>query len=500
MRSGLRIGIGSQTPLLRTLRSLAEMEHDHGPLGSPVELRRLSRGVDYSFTPGGVARMIHALLDQARPSGAWVALANGFPRDIRIEAFLLQHAPLPEPTRAGYGQFKEAMWETLNGLPSGISSPQEAPLLLNDFLEWSRTNAAYLNAVDAEEPFDGFYLNDWQQLPEARLLPPRPKILHYHVPFADWIAAEWQASILEWMRDFDAIVVSTYATASALQDAGLDVPIHVVRPWVSPQDFQRPRLRDVAAFVDRFHIAQDDEVILHVARMDPMKGQDRLLRAFRHVLRRRPRARLVLAGNGSFSSSRKGIGLGKGPRWRARLEALAQELGVDQRVIFTGHIGHRDLEAALARSNVFVFPSVAEGFGLSVVEAMLFEKPVIVSQAAGVSEILDNEVDGIEVDAADPWHMAEAIVDVLSDSSFAEALGRAGRVTALRECDATARVADLLQILESTAPRRRGRALAPPLRASAPSVARGALLDAVSSAPNASDSEAESRFETEPLS
>src|SRR5208282_6333858 len=92
-----------------------------------------------------------------------------------------------------------------------------------------------------------------------------------------------------------------------------------------------------------------DPFVLVVGRMDPMKGQDRALRAFAKLRRRLPGLRLVLVGNGSFSGSAQGLALSKSGRWRKALEELASELGISEQVVFTGHVSQTELDALYER-------------------------------------------------------------------------------------------------------------------------------------------------------
>lgn len=461
--TGLRVGIASQTPFVRPKRTLEELARDKGPLGDPVPLDALVRGVDYSVTPGGVARMIASVAPLlARSghlaSGEWVALATGFPRDLELGPLRLLGAELPEANREGYGRFKEIVWEALNGLPPRLDAPLAATGAdagaLADFVAWSHASASVLRERHRARRFDVLYLNDWQLLPAGPLLRGTPRVLHYHAPFAAWTPPGWREWVLAHMREFDAIIVSTPEYRSELERAGLERPVHVVAPWLDPADYEQPGAADARSFAERFGIADDDEVVLNVGRMDPVKGQDRLIRAMPRLLALRPRARLVLVGNGSFSSSKRaGIGLSKGKRWRASLETLARELGVEERVTFTGHVPHVDAMRAFARCDAFAFPSVAEGFGLAVVEAWLYEKPVVVDPRAGVSSLVRDGGNGLVVDCRDASALALALARTLADRDAAARMGEAGRVTAA-VADVNETAPRLAEILEAYAERR----------------------------------------------
>lgn len=455
MNPGLRVGIASQTPLVRMTRTVEELEDAHGPLPDPLPLDRLQRSRDYSLTPGGVGRMIGNLVLEEDVAGEWVTLDAGFPRDLRLRGVRMSSVALDAEARARYGAAKEVVWEAINGLPPRVEAPLQDRAFMETYGAWADVNAAALARLNALDPFDVYYVNDWQHLPQGGRLPGAPSVFHFHAPFAAWTPPGWRDLLVESMRRFDAVVVSTDTYAEALQQAGLDRPIHRVYPWLDVRE-GRASKRDVARFEEAFGIEEDDEVVLNVSRMDPVKAQDRLIRAFALVAEVRPQAKLALVGNGSFSSSKQaGIGLSKGAVWREGLERLARELGVEDRVVFTGHVDKTRHAAAFARADVFAFPSVAEGFGLAVIEAWRSGKPVVVNPGAGVSEIVREGENGLLARSADTHAFATAIVALLASPGVRERMGEVGRRTAAAFCDVRSGAATVMEILEAYAERRR---------------------------------------------
>ncbi|GAI53406.1 unnamed protein product, partial [marine sediment metagenome] len=160
----------------------------------------------------------------------------------------------------------------------------------------------------------------------------------------------------------------------SLSKAGFKGRVYHIYPHIDERMHGRVSDVKVKQFCERFGINDDDKIILTVARLDPIKGQDIAVRALARVAKRFPQVKLVLAGNGSFSSTRRGgLGLPKGVRWLDRLERLASKLGVRQRTIFTRYLTEEELKAAYTRADVVVLPSVLEGFGLTVVEGWIYK-------------------------------------------------------------------------------------------------------------------------------
>lgn len=152
--------------------------------------------------------------------------------------------------------------------------------------------------------------------------------------------------------------------------------------------------------------------VLTIARLDPQKGLDYLLDAAARV----PQARFALAGDGPE---------------RARLEARARALGLEDRVSFLGY--RRDIPELLARCDLFVLPSLFEGLPLAALEAMAAGRPVIATAVGGTDEAVIHGETGILVPPADPDALARAIRALLAAPALAERLASAGRARVRRE-------------------------------------------------------------------
>ncbi len=154
--------------------------------------------------------------------------------------------------------------------------------------------------------------------------------------------------------------------------------------------------------------------LLTVARLVPHKGIDTALAA---VARLPVEVGYLVAGEGPD---------------RLRLEALAQQLGIADRVRFLGAVSDADLPALYRAASVYVGLSreegpEAEGFGLSLVEAQAVGRPVVASRAGGIADAVEDLVAGVLVPPDDAGAAAAAIGELLRHPGRAEELGRAGR-------------------------------------------------------------------------
>src|SRR5688572_19672148 len=155
-----------------------------------------------------------------------------------------------------------------------------------------------------------------------------------------------------------------------------------------------------------------------VARLAPQKGHRVLFDALPAVRAAIPEVYARLVGHEELSKA-------------AELHAYAVERGVDDLVWFEGF--RSDIAQVMADLDVFVLPSLWEGFGLVLLEAMAAGRPVVASAVGPIPEIVVDGVTGLLVPPGDPAALAEGIIRLLRDPDLAAAFGRAGRARVERE-------------------------------------------------------------------
>jgi glycosyltransferase involved in cell wall biosynthesis len=158
---------------------------------------------------------------------------------------------------------------------------------------------------------------------------------------------------------------------------------------------------------------REEARLLFVGRFTQQKGLEYLLRAM--SLMKRP-AILDVVGNG-----------GNGERYRA----LAQELGVSNRVAWHGQLRSDQLAGLYRAATALVVPSIDEGLGLVAVEALLCETPVVAFRSGGLTDVIQDDSTGILVTPGDTAALAAALDSVIAEPERARTLGAAGRLYAL---------------------------------------------------------------------
>ncbi len=165
-------------------------------------------------------------------------------------------------------------------------------------------------------------------------------------------------------------------------------------------------------------ISSNDILVGTVARLIPSKGIDFLIRAVPKVLEKHSNVKFMIVGDGPEDG---------------KLKKLAKEINCENYIIFTGYIEY--VWYCYRAFDIFVLPSLSEGLGIAVLEAMVSGKPVIASNTGGIPEIIEHGVNGYLVEPGDSWQIAEAILKLLSSPEERKRYGEAGYQTVVEKFD-----------------------------------------------------------------
>lgn len=157
----------------------------------------------------------------------------------------------------------------------------------------------------------------------------------------------------------------------------------------------------------------EPERVLYCGRLGVRKGTMDLITAFARVSSQFREARLICAGDGDIAGAEK----------------LATELGIAERVSFTGWIGPEAMRTELSRATVFALPSHAEGVPMALLEAMSWGVAVLTCPVGGIPEVVTSDQNGLLVKPGDIDGIERALVKLLSSSTVRTRLGAAARKT-----------------------------------------------------------------------
>ncbi len=229
----------------------------------------------------------------------------------------------------------------------------------------------------------------------------------YHLPYNRWYLT-W--AMPRYLRAAEVIITpSEWSKQDALKFYGLpEDKIKVIYEAAAPtfQPIADPARLDQI----RHRYGLPEKFILHVGTIEPRKNLSRLLEAFQPLLADRPQLKLVLIGK-------------KGWLYESFFQHLTA-LGLQECVIFPGYVAEADLPAFYQLAEVFVYPSLYEGFGLPPLEAMACGAAVVSSRSSSLPEVVGEA--GLLVEPTDTAALSRAIQRVLSDPALRLALSHQG--------------------------------------------------------------------------
>lgn len=184
--------------------------------------------------------------------------------------------------------------------------------------------------------------------------------------------------------------------------------IRVIPNGVSLEEFKN--LPDPTHFKEKYRIA--GQVVLSVGRLVKYKGIQYLLRIAPRILEEAPQTKFVIVGP-DFG-------------YKNQLVDLVNALGLQKSVVFTGVISDYELLEAYSAADVFAFPSIHEGFGLVLLDAMACRKPIVTWKTSAMQYVVTDQAGFL----IQPWNLedfAQSIITLLSNKELAADMGAVGR-------------------------------------------------------------------------
>jgi glycosyltransferase involved in cell wall biosynthesis len=225
----------------------------------------------------------------------------------------------------------------------------------------------------------------------------------------------YREATLQMLDAVTLVLVRSESLRRAVVDLGCDPKkIVIQRTGIPSGEFP---------FRDRPVRQNDEWRFVQAGRLIEKKGLPVTLRAFSTFLKQHPNATLTIAGEGPLLPE---------------LQRVARELGVTERVSFTGFVSQEQLREIYYRSHIFLHPSQTgsdgnqEGIPNSMLEAMATGLPVFATEHGGIPEAIENCVSGVLVPERDHEALSRALLDAAGDPSFLCRIGHAG-ATAVRK-------------------------------------------------------------------
>ena len=249
-----------------------------------------------------------------------------------------------------------------------------------------------------KETFDVIHAHDWMTFLagiEAKKQSNKPLVIHVHATEIDRSGESYNPDIFNLekhgMENADKIIAVSNRTKEII------VTHYNIDPHKISVVHNGVDLEDIYQYDKSKSPFKNDKIVLFLGRITMQKGPDYFIEAANLVLNKINNVRFVMAGSGDMT--------------RKMIEKMA-DFRIADRFHFTGFLGKNDRERLYAMSDLYVMPSVSEPFGITPLEAMRYNIPVIISKQSGVAEILPN---AIKVDFWDIDKLASTIINILEN-------------------------------------------------------------------------------------
>jgi len=284
----------------------------------------------------------------------------------------------------------------------------------NNLMEEIQNYAIVASVIAEENEFDIIHAHDWLAYPAgiaAMEVSGKPLVIHVHA------------------TDFDRSGGSVNPDVYRIEKSGMDAASKIITVSnltrdivINKYNINPDKVETVYNAVEPVKISEnllmkkgfDDKVVTFLGRITLQKGPEYFIEAAYKVLQVMDNVRFVMAGSGDMME---------------RMMRRAAALKITDRFHFTGFLKGADVFSMLEMSDVYIMPSVSEPFGISPLEAMASNVPVIISKQSGVAEILTHAVktDFWDIDA-----MADATYGILNYPALSNMFIKNGREEVIR--------------------------------------------------------------------
>lgn len=255
--------------------------------------------------------------------------------------------------------------------------------------------ALVATSLAATNQFDVIHAHDWLTYPAgiaAKKISGKPLVVHVHATEFDRSGEHVNQPVYDierqGMTEADLVITVSNLTRQIVIDRYGVPPEKVITVHNAVEPVERPELDGVTKHVK-------EKVVTFLGRVTYQKGPDYFVEAAQKVLKKDSNVRFVMAGSGDLLN---------------RMIRRVAQLKIATKFHFTGFLAGPEVDKMFAMSDVYVMPSVSEPFGISPLEAMRSNVPVVISRQSGVAEVLQH---ALKVDFWDIDALADAIYGIL---------------------------------------------------------------------------------------
>lgn len=277
-----------------------------------------------------------------------------------------------------------------------------------DLIQEVSRYAMVASVIAANNDFDVIHAHDWLTYPAgiaAKQVTGKPLVIHVHATEYDRSGENINQNVFDieknGMLNADKIItVSNLTRNIVIEKYGVD-PAKVVTVHNAVEPVDRKEVG--------YNKGVEEKIVTFLGRITFQKGPEYFVEAAYKVLQKDPNVRFVMAGSGDMMN---------------RMIKRVAQLKIATKFHFTGFLQGQEVDEMFAMSDVYVMPSVSEPFGISPLEAMRSNVPVIISKQSGVAEVLKH---ALKVDFWDIDAMADAIYGLLNYNGLSAMFKKYGK-------------------------------------------------------------------------
>ncbi|MBC8555868.1 MAG: glycosyltransferase family 4 protein [Candidatus Brocadiales bacterium] len=236
-------------------------------------------------------------------------------------------------------------------------------------------------------------------------------------------------------KKYDAVIAVSESVSNDIQKWHFvkNEKIHTIYNGIEtslfcPNNVQRERVRKT------FAIPNDESILLFFSFVTKQKGLHLLIKALPKILKTNNQVKLIVAGEGNYLAEAK---------------QLVGQLGLENYVVFTGHIPREEAPDYINASEIFILPTLRqEGMPFSLLEAMSCQKPVIASKIGGITSVIDDGVNGLLVPPGNISKLIEKINFLLNNKDFADKLADSARKKVVQNFSHEKMIEETLKVFE----------------------------------------------------
>ncbi|MFA6401958.1 MAG: glycosyltransferase [Salinivirgaceae bacterium] len=307
-------------------------------------------------------------------------------------------------------QFEKTLFEQQEKLARTVRNASRGKLGFSGqygnslFAEISRYGVV-ASELARKEQFDVIHAHDWLTYPagiEAKKVSGKPLVVHVHATEYDRCGENHNRQVYDIEQKGMAIADKVITVSDFTRNI-------VINKYKIPASrvvtvHNGVELTDNSSVKNLWKLGTTDKIVTFLGRITKQKGPEYFVKAAHLVLQKMDNVRFVMAGSGDLMQD---------------MVKYAARLNISDKFHFTGFLKGNDVYRMYAMSDLYIMPSVSEPFGISPLEAMQCNVPVIISKQSGVSEVIKH---AIKVDFWDVEALANAIYGVLNYTSLANHL------------------------------------------------------------------------------